>query len=108
MKVAKLSFSHKPFHHCMVTRLPNHIWAISCMMVLAMVFARGRGELAAPDQVFVEDHRSDVFHRVEGVFRCQDLVILEEWIGDAEIAFEEPETGACPAEPVIDRHMSRE
>src|ERR1700684_1425937 len=24
------SFSHRSFHHCMVTRLPNHMCAISC------------------------------------------------------------------------------
>ena len=29
MKVAKASFSHSPFHHFMVTRSPNHMWAFS-------------------------------------------------------------------------------
>ena len=30
MKVAKASLSQMPFHHSMVTRSPNHMWAISC------------------------------------------------------------------------------
>ena len=29
MKVAKASLSHRPFHHFMVTRSPNHMWASS-------------------------------------------------------------------------------
>jgi hypothetical protein len=29
MNVAKASFSQMPFHHFMVTRSPNHMWAIS-------------------------------------------------------------------------------
>ena len=30
MKVAKASLSQMPFHHIMVTRSPNHMWASSC------------------------------------------------------------------------------
>ena len=29
MKVANASFSQMPFHHFIVTRSPNHMWAIS-------------------------------------------------------------------------------
>ena len=29
MRVAKASLSQIPSHHCMVTRSPNHMWAIS-------------------------------------------------------------------------------
>ena len=36
MNVAKLSLSHRSFHHSMVTRLPNHWWAISCETTSAM------------------------------------------------------------------------
>ena len=36
MNVAKLSLSHRSFHHLMVTRLPNHWWAISCETTSAM------------------------------------------------------------------------
>ena len=36
MYVAKLSLSHRSFHHCIVTRLPNHWCAISCDMTSAM------------------------------------------------------------------------
>jgi hypothetical protein len=32
MKVAKASLSQMPFHHFMVTRSPNHMWAISWAM----------------------------------------------------------------------------
>ena len=28
-KVAKASFSHRPFHQDIVTRSPNHMWAFS-------------------------------------------------------------------------------
>lgn len=35
MKSANDSFSHRSSHHCMVTRSPNHMWAISCRMTLA-------------------------------------------------------------------------
>ena len=35
MKVAKLSFSHRSFHQRIVTRLPNHMCAISCSSVSA-------------------------------------------------------------------------
>ena len=30
MKVAKASLSQMPFHHFIVTRSPNHMWASSC------------------------------------------------------------------------------
>jgi hypothetical protein len=29
MNVANASLSHSPFHHFMVTRSPNHMWASS-------------------------------------------------------------------------------
>ena len=32
MNVAKASFSQMPFHHFIVTRSPNHMWAISWAM----------------------------------------------------------------------------
>ena len=35
MKVAKASLSQMPFHHLMVTRSPNHMWAISWEMTSA-------------------------------------------------------------------------
>ena len=35
MKVAKASFSQMPFHQRMVTRSPNHMWAISWAMTSA-------------------------------------------------------------------------
>ena len=36
MNVANASFSQIPFHHFIVTRSPNHMWAISCSMTSAM------------------------------------------------------------------------
>ncbi len=36
MKVAKASLSQMPFHHAMVTRSPNHMWAISWATTSAM------------------------------------------------------------------------
>ncbi len=33
--MAKLSFSHRSSHHRMVTRSPNHMWAISWRIVSA-------------------------------------------------------------------------
>ncbi len=35
MKVAKASLSQIPFHHLMVTRSPNHMWAVSWAMTSA-------------------------------------------------------------------------
>ena len=35
MNVAKASFNQMPFHHCIVTRSPNHMCAISCSMTVA-------------------------------------------------------------------------
>ncbi|SQC29010.1 Uncharacterised protein [Rothia kristinae] len=35
MNSAKDSFSHRPDHQLMVTRSPNHMCDISCMMTLA-------------------------------------------------------------------------
>ena len=35
IKVAKASLSQMPFHHFIVTRSPNHMWAISCEMTSA-------------------------------------------------------------------------
>jgi hypothetical protein len=32
MKLANASLSQAPSHHAIVTRLPNHWWAISCPM----------------------------------------------------------------------------
>ena len=34
IQVAKPSLSHRSSHHAMVTRLPNHWWAISCAAVV--------------------------------------------------------------------------
>ena len=36
MKVAKASLSQMPFHHAMVTRSPNHMWASSWATTSAM------------------------------------------------------------------------
>ena len=35
MNVAKLSFSQRSSHQRIVTRSPNHMWAISCRMAFA-------------------------------------------------------------------------
>ena len=35
MNVANASFSQMPFHHFIVTRSPNHMWAISWAMTSA-------------------------------------------------------------------------
>ena len=35
MKVANASLSQIPFHHRIVTRSPNHMWASSCATVSA-------------------------------------------------------------------------
>ena len=46
MNVAKASFSQMPSHHSMVTRSPNHMWAISCMTTLATRFISASDALA--------------------------------------------------------------
>ena len=35
--MANDSFSHRSFHHSMVTRSPNHMWASSCRIVSARI-----------------------------------------------------------------------
>ena len=35
MKVAKASLSQIPFHHFIVTRSPNHMWAVSWATTVA-------------------------------------------------------------------------
>ena len=37
MNVANASFSQMPFHHFIVTRSPNHMWASSWVMTSARV-----------------------------------------------------------------------
>ncbi len=38
IQVANASLSHRSSHHCIVTRLPNHWWAISWATTSAMRF----------------------------------------------------------------------
>ena len=65
MKEANASFSQMPFHHSIVTRSPNHMWAISWAMTPAM-----RARSAAEALVSIheqgranEDRRAEVLHR---------------------------------------------
>ena len=41
MNVANASFSHRPFHHFMVTRSPNHMWASSWLITSATRWSSG-------------------------------------------------------------------
>ncbi len=46
MNVAKASLSQIPFHHFMVTRSPNHMWAISWQTTSATRSSSTRAALA--------------------------------------------------------------
>ena len=50
MNVAKASLSQMPFHHFMVTRSPNHMWAISWAMTSATRWQLGLGGGVGVDQ----------------------------------------------------------
>src|ERR1700760_5061085 len=62
-QVANDSFSHRSSHQRMVTRSPNHMWAISCRIVSARRSRRGAGALLRETEVSREGGADGAFHR---------------------------------------------
>ena len=67
MNVAKASFSQMPFHHFMVTRSPNHMWAISWAITSATRWSSGWVERSRVDEQrrLAEGHAAEVLHGAE-------------------------------------------
>ena len=85
MNVAKASFSQMPFHQPMVTRSPNHMWAISWATTSAT-----RCSSAWVDRSSVEQQRglaerdaAQVLHGPEREVGDGDQVELVAGVGDA-------------------------
>ena len=85
MNVAKASLSQMPFHHPMVTRSPNHMWAISWAITSAT-----RCSSAWVDRLAVEEQgglaegdAAQVLHGAEGEVGDGDQVELVARVGDA-------------------------
>ena len=93
MKVAKASFSQMPFHHFMVTRSPNHMWAISWETTSA---TRSSSSARRPGRVdeqhgLAEGDAAQVLHGPEGEVGDGHEVELVGRVGDAEVVGEEPQ-----------------
>ena len=80
IQLANPSFSHRSSHQAMVTRLPNHWWAISCASVEKDSLARaGAGDFGVVQQdAFKGEDRTPIFHRAEklALSRASDIVQL--------------------------------
>ena len=77
MKLANTSFIHTSLNHCIVTRSPNHMCAVSCAMVLARSsswFCVAR--LVEHQARRVVEDRAGVLHPAELERRNQDEVEL--------------------------------
>ncbi len=97
MKVAKASLSQMPFHQRMVTRSPNHMWAISWQMTSAIRSSSTRAawsgstnrtdsrKVTHPRFSMAPKAKSGIGHEVELVGR----------VGDAEVVGEEAQ-GMAP------------
>ena len=76
MKVANASFNHSPFHHFIVTRSPNHMWAFSCDTTSATRSSSLRVALVRIDQQrrFAKGYRAEIFHRAGGKIGNRDQI----------------------------------
>ena len=111
MKVANASLSQMPFHHTMVTRSPNHMWASSCATTSATRSQLGVGRRRLVDQQrgLAEGDRAQVLHGARREVGDRQQVELVARVRHAVVALEEVEAegagrpgvarpgGACPA-----------
>ena len=95
------SLSHRSFHHCIVTRLPNHMCASSCRIVSAAALDDRLGDLGPEDVHLVVGHRAGVLHRAHVVFGGEDLVVLGEGVGAVELVLVERESALGAVEDVV-------
>ena len=91
MNVAKASLSQMPFHHFMVTRSPNHMWAISWAITSATRCSSAwvAGRRVDQQQRLAEGDAAEVLHRAEGEVGHGDEVELVARVGDAVVVGEE-------------------
>ena len=91
MNVAKASFSQMPFHHFIVTRSPNHMWAISWAMTSATALQLGLGGGGRVDEQdrLAEGDAAQVLHGAEGEVGHGDQVELVARVDDAVVVGEE-------------------
>ena len=90
MNVAKASLSQMPFHHCMVTRSPNHMWASSWAMTSTTFCSSGWVAVRRVDeeQDLAEGDAAEVLHGPEGEVGDGDQVELVARVGDAVVVGE--------------------
>ena len=87
MNVANASLSQMPFHHFIVTRSPNHMWASSWAMTSATRCSSGwvAGRRVDEQQRLAEGDAAEVLHRAEGEVGHGDQVDLVARVGDAVV-----------------------
>ena len=90
MNVANASLSQMPFHHLIVTRSPNHMWASSWATTSATFcssawVARRRVD---EQQALAERDAAEVLHRAGGEVGQGDQVDLVARVGDAVVVLE--------------------
>ena len=90
MNVAKASLSQMPFHHFIVTRSPNHMWASSWAMTSATFCSSPCVAVLGVDeeQRLAERDAAEVLHGAEGEVGDGDEVELVAGVGDAEVVGE--------------------
>ena len=91
MKVANASLSQIPSHHFMVTRSPNHMWAISWATTSATRSSSARAAAGRVDQQrgLAEGDAAQVLHGPEGEVGDGHEVELVGRVGDVEVVGEE-------------------
>ena len=90
MKVANASFNQMPFHHDMVTRSPNHMWASSWAMTSTTASSSDWVAVVGVDQqqrLAVGD-AAEVLHRAEREVGHGDHVHLVARVDDAVVVGE--------------------
>ena len=103
MNVAKASLSQMPFHHRIVTRSPNHMWAISWATTSAITCSSACVAVVGSTRrrALPERDAAEVLHRAEGEVGQGDEVELVARIRDAEVARRRTRVLNAP-------HLSRE
>ncbi len=102
MKVAKASFSQMPFHHFMVTRSPNHMWASSWAITSVTFWSSVWVTSVGFDQHqgLAEGDTTQVLHGPEGEVGHRHQVDLVAGVGEAEVLGEEAQAEGAHLEGV--------
>ena len=86
MYVANDSLSHTSSHQAMVTRSPNHMWAISCAMTIAAGLPFGLGDRGREQELVAEGDAARVLHRAGLELGDERLVVGVKGYGSAKIS----------------------